>query len=187
MTINIVYKATAPNTPFAEDICELQVSFVPQLEGAIWLKSQKYWWATPDDWKVGRKALYEQGIAYLMPSAALIVNAVNNLYSLMDARLGGIQRTNLGIDEATGLQLYDPDILPDPNPENFISPGIQHSARLTDAGLQNLINGTLFGPYGQTEQAKQQLAAILTAIQEIAANSGQDYTEVLAQIAAFLA
>lgn len=178
MTINIVYKAIAPNTPFVEDICELQVSFVPQLEGGIWLKSQKYWWATPDDWRVGRKALYEQGIAYLMPGVAEIANAVDRLYTLMAASIQGNTFADAGIDPDTGRQLYDPILPAAADPENFAAPGMQHGSRIIEWGMLNLIQGDLNGPYGDSDQVK----ALLRAIRDNAAG-GTDLTEVLSDLA----
>jgi hypothetical protein len=172
--INIVYRRTIPEPPYDNDLFELHNEAIPSLLGGIWLKSQRYFWATPEDWARGRQLLALEGENILMPGTALIVNAVNNVYSLLDARLGGNQRTNLGIDPGTGLQLYDPIIRPDPDPEDFTAPGMQHASRILEWGMLNLLTGELNGPYGDTDQVKQLLRDLIAA-----AGEGTDLTEVL--------
>lgn len=183
--INIVYKAPAPEPPYPCELVDIEPKFVPMLLGGIWLKSQVYFSASVDDWNTNRQMLAQEGAQLLMPCGTDVVNALHELYSLTDTIYRGVQRSDAGIDEDTGLQLYDPPINPFPNPGDFVAPGVQHSNLNIDFGLQNLINGTENGPYGQTEQVKQQLQEIITLLQGLD-TGGIDYTSILLDILAAL-
>lgn len=182
MNQNHVVKRTAPRPPYTCELFSIDIEAIPYMLQALYWKSLKFFWTTPEEWKYGRRLINLQMEALLMPCGADIVNAIHAQTAMLDARLGGIVYTDLGIDPDTGLNLYEPELPVVTNPANFVAPGMQHGTRIIEWGMLNLLQGDINGPYGQSEQLKQQLVDILAAIQAIDPGEQIDYTPLIQAI-----
>jgi len=110
MSINIVVKAEAPAPPYTCELVSFQTQATPFALYGLWLKSQRYFWASPDDWEVARSLLAQVGSELLMPCGTDIVNAIDRLYNLVDMRLVGLSRSVTGTGTDVDPFIYDPPL-----------------------------------------------------------------------------
>lgn len=164
MRINIVNKEIAPGPPFDYELVDYIPAYTPFILYALWLKSQRYFWATPEDWAIARSALAEQGAYFLMPGTIDIVNAVDRVYTLLDERLIGNERSVTGTGTALDPFVYDPPLeqaaqFLDPT-EGTVTFYLDHQLR----GLQNISDGQTSIFFSEDRNIHDQLAAILEAL-----------------------
>lgn len=141
MRYNLVYKAIAPTPPYSSDLVCLPVEAIPHVLGALWLKSQKYWWAPGDNAQLGRQLLAEEGANLLMPCGTQIVNAIDRLYTLHDATFNGIVRTVEGTGTDVDPFVYTPALVQSASPTTYAGPGIKQFSEVLSLSLAHLITG----------------------------------------------
>ena len=186
MTRNIVTRSTVQEPPYTTDLVCIPIAAVPLTLGALVLKSQKYWYASPDDWHRGRKLLAQFGKALLMPCGNDIVNAIDRVYGLLDAGLNGIGRSVSGTGTEADPYVYSPGLAQAHEPDAFVPPSLRSDANVTRALLDNLTNGTVSSVAPDNRNIRQQLQNIYDAL--VAMGEGDGPTaEQIAQIIALLA
>src|SRR5690349_17368227 len=141
MKMNLVTKSEVPPPPYASALVCIPIAAVPFTLGALVLKSQKYWYASPDDWHAGRRLLASFGKALLMDCAQPIVDAIDRVYNLLDSGLNGTERTAIGTGTELDPYVYDPAIPQVVEPSAFGSPGLRHYTRASARLLDNLVTG----------------------------------------------
>lgn len=178
MSRNIVTKSTVPPGPYDTDLVCIPIQAVPLMLGALVIKSQKYWYASPEDWHRGRKLLADAGKGMLMPCAIDIVNAIDRVHNLLDAGLNGTERSVTGTGTEADPYVYSPGLPQAPNPEVFDSPGLRADANATRQLVHNLVDGSATGLSAETRNIRQQLDELKLAIAE---GEGLD-PEILAKL-----
>src|SRR5690349_18727381 len=143
MKMNLVTKSEVPPPPYASALVCIPIAAVPFTLGALVLKSQKYWYASPDDWHAGRRLLASFGKALLMDCAQPIVDAIDRVYNLLDSGLNGTERTATGTGTEADPYIYTPPLPQVMAPETFVAPGVRVDMMIVRAVLDNLINGNL--------------------------------------------
>lgn len=178
MKRNIVVKSPYPSgTPLIE-LASFHIQAVPATIAALVLKSQKYFWASPDDWHRGRKSLAYLGAELLMPSGIDIVNAIDRVYTLVDSGLNGRVRSVEG--EGTNLDpfIYTPPLEQAAAPEDFDAPGLRNDTYTVRLLLDNLTNGTVSSASSDDRNFRQQLEDLILAV-----GAGDDLDpEILAKL-----
>lgn len=161
MTLNIVNKEAAPLPPYE---CEL-VSTYPAgarfVLGALWLKSQKYFWASGDDWFNGRSLLAQIGANTLMPCGNDIVNALDRLYVMLDGRLVGTIRSVSGTGTELDPYIYSPSI-PQDGGDPIAQPGsLIGSLHYHSEAWENLLRGSTSDNFDDARSFRDQLQELI--------------------------
>lgn len=186
MKYSIVGKNAAPLPPYQCELYCFPIESVPFLLEAIWLKSQKYWWATPQDAARGRKLLAEVGANLLMPCGTIIGEKLDNIYRLIDCTFNGVQYIASGTGTAIDPFVYTPAIPTVPNPNDYDYPGQRAMIENSLAYLRNLVDGSPVVGVTETDNFRQTLREIRDAI--LADTGGEvDYTPILLEIITLLA
>lgn len=185
MTRNIVTKSTVPFPPYASDLFCLPIASVPFVLGALYVKSQKYWYASTDDATRGAKLLAEVGRNLLMPCGNDIINAIDRLTVLFDATINGVGRSTEGIGTDDDPFIYTPPLSQEGVPTNFTTGSIHDNSNVLRALLANIVTGALSSAAPGEAIPNQKLQAILEAIQAMGAEDGPTFEQV-AQLIAIL-
>lgn len=136
-------RSVVPEPPYHSALVCIPIEAVPFTLGALVIKSQKYWYASPDDWHTGRKLLALFGKALLMDCAPAIVQAIDRVYNLLDAGLNGRDRTATGTGTELDPFVYDPPIPQTILPSDFSAPGARRDSVEVRNLLRNLVLGNL--------------------------------------------
>jgi hypothetical protein len=161
MRLNIVYKAVAPEPPYECELVDIDTAAVPFMLYGIWLKAQKYFWADNDSWRTGRWLLNKQGASLLMPCGNDIINAVDRLYNLVDARLVGNYREVTGTGTEADPFVYDPPIEQAPGFFDPTEASIAWYSGINLSAWQNLLNGEHSGDWNDNYKLKAQLQELI--------------------------
>lgn len=185
MKLNIVEKREAPVPPYQCELFCFPVEAVPFLLQSIWLKSQKYWWLTPEDAKQGRRMLAQVGSELMMPCGTIIGEKLDALYRLMDTTLNGVQYTASGTGTAGNPFVITPAIPTVPNQNDYEYPGQRAMIENSLFYLRNLVDGSPAEGVTETDNFRQTLREIRDAI--LADTEGEiDYTPILLEVLAAL-
>lgn len=186
MTLNIVYKAEAPSPPYGCEFVDIRPKVVPFALYGLWLKSQRYFWVTADDWAEARTLLALEGAAYLMPCGRDIVNALDRQYTLLDGVMRGTWREVTGMGTDADPFVYDP-VIPQAAQELVPTLGsLQHVAQDTYDAWGNLLDGIASGRWEDTRNIRDMLQAIIDGAGE-AGTLDDEMLAALVQIVASLA
>lgn len=142
MKRNVVLVSEVPEPPYPSHLVCIPTAAVPFTLSALVLKSQKYWYASPDDWQRGRRLLAQLGKALLMDCAQPIVDAIDRVYNLLDAGLNGTERTATGLGTYLDPFVYDPPIPQTIAPTEYEAPGARHYGHAVAKLVDNLVTGT---------------------------------------------
>jgi hypothetical protein len=148
------------------------------MAGGLWLRTQKYWWQSPDDQRYGRWLMNKQIGALYMPCGTDIVNAIDRVYTLLDASLRGEIHDVTGTGTLDDPYIYDPALPQVVDPVVYLTPGIQFNTQQTYQGMLNLMNGTLSTNFTDPRIFRDQLEAI-RALLEAAGTSEADIEGIL--------
>lgn len=201
MTLNIIRPESMPARPYPDELYNFSITAIPALQYGIWLKSQPYYWLSDDDTLKARSVLSEVGAALLMPIGITLHNDMMALYNLLDAALGGIERSVTGTGTSADPFIYDRPIPQVKTRNSFFTDvsfeeGMLVSAYLTrvktkatDDDLYAIFTGDTAGSsvegmrvtYNQLEDAITLLQAIIDAMPE-----GGPSAEQIAEIIALL-
>lgn len=165
MRLNIVGKEQVAIGPYATALICVPVAIIPQALGAIDLKAQKYWYATPEDWARGRNLLAQLGAGMLQPCGQDIVNAVDRLYVSFEAHVAGIARTAIPSTTVLGAFDYTPALEQEANALDAAFPSISSNITKSTALLDNLITGATSIYASDPDAIKQLLRDLITAVQ----------------------
>ena len=179
MTLNIVTKREAPLSPYECELFNLDIEAIPFMLGALWLRSQKYWWLTPDDQMYGRQLMNKEMAGMLMPCGLDITNRQDALYTMLDARLGGVLRDVSGAGTYEDQFVYDPEIPQVVDPIDYATPGMQYTSDQLLKGIYNLLNGTTSANFPNNAYTTGILQEILNAL---LAESDEETLDMLTKI-----
>lgn len=186
MSINIVYRGTVPIRPYSSTLVCVPTTIIPQVLGALRLKSAPYWYVSSEDHLRAQSAISEFGGNLLMPCAAEIVNAVDRVYNLLDASLNGVGRSVAGDGSELDPFVYSPPLAQAPEPDEFQGPSLRTDVEVQRALLDNLTNGTVSAVAPDARNFRQQLDDLILAV----GGEGELDPQILAklvEIAALLA
>jgi hypothetical protein len=107
---SVVRNLVAPSEPWYSELAEFSVEVVPFALGALEMRARKYIWATPDDWKRGRRLIRELQVGLLMGGLQELIESNRQIYRLLDTSLNGAAYSETGIDPATGIPIITPAI-----------------------------------------------------------------------------
>jgi len=183
MTYTPIIKREAPQPPYTCEMVDIDVEGVPFLLGALYTRSQAYWWITADDAKYGRWLMNKEGANLLMPCSRSITNLLEAQYNLLDAALRGEIRDVTGTGVDSDPYIYSPAIPQTVDPIVYETPGLQYSAFQSLQGIRNLADGTVSTEFSDVRNFRQQLEDLIAAIGSI---SEEDQTALLEAILAAL-
>lgn len=180
MKRNIVTKSVFPPPPYVTELASFHIAAVPTILGALVLKSQKYFYASPDDWHLARKSLAYHGAELLMPSGIDIVNSIDRVYTLLDAGLFGTARSVMG-----GGTNLDPFVYAPPLEQARGLYPQNTGAMVNDTNalrrlLDNVANGTVSDGAPDGRSFRDQLEQIRAALE--AAGADGDEIEGILQL-----
>src|SRR5437868_3029287 len=112
--LNLVRRNDAPIPPYECEMVQCDIPFVPFILGALWQRSQRYWWAQSEDQQLGRWGMNKQMMEVLMPCGQDIVDATNRVYMLINTTFNGIYYTFTGTGTPNDPYVIDPPIDPAP-------------------------------------------------------------------------
>jgi hypothetical protein len=161
MRLNIVYKAIAPEPPYQCELVEVDTAAIPFMLYGLWLKTQKYFWVDNDSWRIGRWLMNKQGASLLMPCGTEIINSVDRLYNLLDARLVGNYREVTGTGVEADPFVYDPPL---EQAAQYIAATEGSLTFYADYNLQawlNLLNGEHSDVFGDAYHIKLQIQELI--------------------------
>lgn len=179
MSYNIVVKRQPPYPPYTCEFINIDAESVPAMLAALTIKSQKYWWYDGMDAEVARWMLNKQKASFLMPCGTEIVNAIDRVYTLLDASIRGELHDVTGTGSDVDPFVYDPPLPQTVDPVVYQTPGLQYFAAQSFAGIQNIADGTVSTNFVDNRNIRQQLADLLAAIQ---AQSDEDTNALLLEI-----
>lgn len=181
MSLNIVYKWSAPIPPYQCEFIEIAPEAVPAMLGALQLKASKYWWLTVEDQRLGRKMLAEQGARLLMSCGQDIVNAIDRVYRLLDSNQNGTIYSVSGDDTPESPLVFSPSMPVVPtNPGIYSEPGQRWKLDDTHDMLRNAITGIPTADYVEVDATNPLLIQIRDAL---AAETNAEQIELLQKIA----
>jgi len=180
-----IIRSVVPEPPYNSALVCIPIAAVPFTLGALVIKSQKYWYASPEDWHRGRKLLASFGKALLMDCAQPIVDAIDRVYNLLDAGLNGTERTAIGTGTELDPYVYDPAIPQVVEPSAFGSPGLRHYTRASARLLDNLVTGGTSDEAPGEAIPNAKLEAIRLLLEAMGGEDGPTFEQV-AQVIAIL-
>lgn len=178
MKVNLVSKRSAPFPPIKGALVCVGIPMIPHILGALWLRSQKYWWDTETDAKYGRKYLAEISAMLIEGCGDEIVLAVNQLYRLTDSIHNGTVYTATGEGTPEEPYVYSPPIPVVPPTSTGLEPSVKFSLEKSMRLLDNLTNGTTYADAPDVRNFRQQLEDLIAAV----GGQGQLDDEMLAQL-----
>lgn len=92
--------ANANITPFP-------IPLVPLCLGAFRIKSSRYFYTDTGSWLYARQSIHQMGANMLRNNIDAITNRQDALYNLLDAALGGIERSVTGTGTSADPFIYD--------------------------------------------------------------------------------
>lgn len=183
MRINLVGKRAAPFPPISGHLACVPVPLIPHILGSLWLRSQKYWWATATDAKYGRKYLAETSAMLIQGCGDEIVQAVERLYRLTDSIHNGTQYAVSGMGTPEDPYVYNPPLPLVPVSEPGAEPSVKFSLEKSLRLLDNITNGTTYPDAPDARNIRQQLDDLIAA----ASGQGGLDDEMLAQLVQIVA
>lgn len=178
MRINLVSKREAPISPYEGDMVCIPVPVIPFALGALWLRSQKYWWVEASE-ADGRYAMNEMAVAMLKGCSQDITDAINRVYMLIDRNENGAIYTYT-TDPETQRPIINPPlpIVPQ-DPALYSEPGTKWQHDDFKALVASAISGIASEAYPSSRGANQILEDILAALSEA---SEEDQLAILQKI-----
>lgn len=177
MKLDLVDKRNFAEPPYPTELVCISPKLVPFLFGAMWLKSQKYWWVDEINALAARKILAEQASKMLEPCGQNIVDAVDRLYMLTDLIWRGTERIRLGDGTPEDPFVIEPAIPPAPGTNSYEPQSGRDDIERTMQYVQSLATGEVNDYVSDTRNIRQQLEDILTAIN----NGGAAYDDAEVQ------
>lgn len=186
MSLNIVTKREAPEPIYNGSLVCVPIEALPFVLSANNLRAQKYWWATPEDMRTGRRLLYLVNTMLLKGCGDEIVTAINQVYRLLDGSINGVAYTFTGAGTDDDPYVYNPPIPVVPVISNAEEPGQRFYLAKAMRLLDNLVNGTTYIDAPDARNIRQQLEDIIAALNSDDVDLSTIET-VLSQIALLLA
>jgi hypothetical protein len=139
------------NGPIELTFCP--TALIPAVLGGLETRASRYVWATPDDWKRGRRLIREVQAGLLMGTAQELIESNNRIYRLLSTALLGTEYTVTPAVSPLPALPADPTrptitpALPDAPPATApaLLPGramLNRQQRLLDV-VDNALNGTV--------------------------------------------
>lgn len=178
MRLNIVGKRAAPLPPVKGHLTCIGIELIPHILGAFWLRSQKYWWAEPEDQKLGRRYFAEMSAMLIEGCGDEIVAAVDRLYRLTDSIHNGVVYSVTGEGTVVSPYVYSPAMPLVPTTAPGAEPSVKFSLEKSLRLLDNLTNGTTYADAPDVRNFRQQLQDLITAV----GGTGELDDEMLAQL-----
>ena len=163
MRYNLVLKNGVAPPPYECELVEYNPIATPYVLGALWLRSQKYWWLSTDDQKYGRRLMAQIGSQVLMGCSQEIVGAVNQVYRLMDSTFN--QQYYTWWNEPDLPADIRPAIPVVPNPTAYTNNSWRKAGDITRDGWQNLLTGDENNTFAPSSNFRVTLEQILAAIE----------------------
>lgn len=185
MRRTVVTRSAVPAPPYQCALVCIPIEAVPFTLGALVLKSQKYWYASEEDWHAGRKLLASFGKALLMDCARPIVDAIDRVYTLLDAGLNGTARTVTGEGTEVNPYVYNPPLSQAVQPTVFSSPSLRYDADIARQLLDTFVTGAATPAAPLPAVTNAHLAQIVDILLQMAAEE-QVSPEQIAQIISIL-
>lgn len=165
MRLNIVGKSTVAIGPYATELICVPVAIIPQALGALDLKSQKYWYASAEDWQRGRSLLAALGARMLLPCGQEIINSVDRLYVSFEAHVAGIARSASPSTTVLGAFDYAPVLEQSANALDAVAPSLRGDVEKGTALLDNLVTGAISSYATDPDAIKQLVRDLIAAVQ----------------------
>lgn len=179
MSYNIVVKRPAPSPPYTCEFINIDVESIPAMLAALTIKAQKYWWLDGIDAEWARWMLNKQKASFLMPCGTEIVNAIDRVYTLLDATIRGELRDVTGTGTAADPYIYDPVLPQTVDPVVYFTPGLQFLSAQSLDGIKNIADGTVSTVFLDNRNIRQLLADLIAAVQ---AQNDEDTNALLLEI-----
>lgn len=165
MKLNIVRKRDVPEPPYTGILICQSVDSIPYMLYAIWLHSQKYWFTDSDNARRGRRMLYENGANMLTDCGGQIVEAIQQVYRLIDSNENGTVYTSSGDGTPDDPFVISPQIPTVPLVSAFAAPGSRHDRSIIRDGIRNLLNGEQTFDFPDPRNVRVQLDEIKALLQ----------------------
>jgi hypothetical protein len=162
--LNLVRRNDAPLPPYDCEMVQCDVAFVPFILGALWQRSQRYWWAQAEDQQLGRWAMNKQMLEVLMPCGQDIVRSVDRLYRLVDATFNNRFYGRTGSGTPDDPYIFDPEIPGVPEVGATDDYAWRNNSYAVRALIDNLVTGVPNDKSSDIRNFRQQLEDILAAI-----------------------
>jgi hypothetical protein len=114
-----------------------------------------------------------------------LINAVDRVYTLLDAHVAGNERSVTGAGTDADPFVYSPALVQAPGAGDFVAPSIRTDTELVRAVLDNLINGTLSSLAPAEAVPNYRLQVIIDLLNAMGADDGPTFEQV-AQIIAIM-
>lgn len=183
MRLNLVSKRPAPEPPYDTVCVCVAPKLVPFIFQSLWLKSQKYWWETPEDWRTGRRLLAEQASNMLEDCNREVVHLLQAQYNLLDATFRGVEREVSGIGTEADPFIYDPPIPQTVAAVEGVEPSALYYLRRANEIAQNAYDGTAAADLPVSEGMRP----LVLEIRDILLNADLSDDDTLALLAQILA
>lgn len=157
MKYNLVHKNGVAPPPYECELVEYNPIASPYVLGALWLRSQKYWWLTADDQKYGRRLMAQIGSQVLMPCAQEVIDAIHNLYRLTSTIHYGTVYSYTGDGTPANPYVISPSIPVVPSPQEGEQPSVLFYLAKAERLLDNFVNGTTYPDAPDVRNVRQQL------------------------------
>jgi hypothetical protein len=185
MRLNIVLRSPVSARPYADDLFDLPIEGGPYALGALRLRMYPYWYTSPEDYARGRSLLAELGSGLLMGYGMRLINAVDRVYTLLDAHLAGNERGVTGDGTDASPFVYSPALVQAPGSSDFVPPSLRSDTELVRAVLDNLVNGTLSSSAPSEAIPNARLQIIIDLLNAMGTDDGPTFAQV-AQIITIL-
>jgi hypothetical protein len=185
MTRITITRSAVQEPPYHFDLACIPIEAVPFTLGALVLRSQKYWYASDEDWQRGRRLLALLGKGILMPCGRDIVNSIDRLYTLTAAGLSGTAYSVSGSGTDADPFVYSPPLPQVVDPEDYQSPSLRRDTAASRRLMENLVLGTTSADAPTEAVTNAKLEAIRLLLEAMGTSDGPTFAQ-MAQVIAIL-
>ena len=162
---NLVGKRSMVASPWQAYLTCMPYEAIPHVLGALWLRSQKYWWETEDDQRNGRHVMNEIGVTMLLGCGKEIVDAINRVYMIIDRNENGTLYSFTGEGTTEEPYIISPPLpVVPPNPSIYEAPGSKWQREDLRDMLYNTLSGNATADYTNPRGTNPILEEILVAL-----------------------
>lgn len=137
------------------------VEALPFALGALWQRTQRYHWVSPDDWKRGRRLINELQVGLIMGCKNELLESQRQIYRLLDTALNG---TTYTVASADPLEIEPAIPAVPPAWEDAPEPSALYYSRETYRSVDNALHGRDHTGYSDLRNPRQQLDDLIAAV-----------------------